>query len=89
MAIRNRAALGFERLETRDTPSVGVVGYLGGGRSAVYLQQTTTGGDQEVITYRLVPPNPIVPGVVAYPVDPIVPGLFRAVQGGGGGSVDA
>jgi len=84
MAIRNRTALGIERLESRDTPTVTSIGSLGGGNAAVVLQQTTTGGDTEILAYQVV-----TPGIqVAYPVDPSVPGLFRAVQGGGD-SVDA
>jgi len=77
MAIRNRAALGVERLESRDTPTATAIGSLGGGNAAVVLQQTTTGGDAEIISYQIV-----TPGIqVAYPTDPSVPGLFRAVQG--------
>ncbi|MFO0848281.1 MAG: hypothetical protein U0871_06965 [Gemmataceae bacterium] len=84
MAIRNRAALGVERLECRDTPSATPVGFLGGGHAAVVLQTATVGsGDNQMDVTQLG-----TPARVFQPVDPCLPGLFRAVQGGGG-SVDA
>lgn len=84
MAIRNRAALGIERLESRDTPTATAIGSLGGGNAAVVLQTATVGsGDNQVIVTHLGSP-----ARVFIPTDPCLPGLFRALQGGGG-SVDA
>jgi hypothetical protein len=92
MAIRNRAALGVERLESRDTPTMTAIGFLGGGHAAVLLQQTTTGEQPPVTTHQLVTPDRFgdVPNKDPYPggedsgwLD-LAPsaGLYRAVWGG-------
>jgi hypothetical protein len=98
MAIRNRAALGIESLESRDTPTVTAIGFLGGGHAAALLQETTTGEQPAVTTHQLVTPDRFgdVPNKDPSPggedsewLD-LAPsaGLFRAVRGGVG-CVDA